>query len=69
MKKRGLMQEIISTRNQDKRRGGWRDKREKKYDWIAIYFEEIIYWGCSFYEQCLYDMASIKTTSSVLSWN
>jgi hypothetical protein len=25
------------------------EMREKRYDWIAIYFEETIHWECSFY--------------------
>ena len=51
MKKPGLIQKKTCLReNQDKRRGDWREKREKEYDWIAIYFEEIIHWACSFYK-------------------
>ena len=69
MKKRVSCKKSCLHENQDKRRGDWREKRERKYDWIAIYFEETIHWRCSFYEQCLYDMVSIKTTSSVLGWN
>lgn len=50
MKKSFLMQETISTRNQDKRRnyiyaetktkekGIGREKKEKRYDWMSIYF-------------------------------
>ena len=63
------MKKLCLRENQDKRRGDWREKREKKYDWIAIYFEETIHQRCSFYEQCLYDMASIETTNSVLGWD
>jgi len=29
--------------NQDKKREDWREKREKRYDWIVIYFEETIH--------------------------
>jgi len=45
------MQEIMSTRkSRQKERGLEMNRREKRYDWIVIYFEEIIHWGCSFYE-------------------
>ena len=44
-------------------------KVRKRYDWITTSFEETIHCECSFYEQCLYDMANIETTSSVLGWN
>jgi len=44
MKKPGLMQEIMSTRKpKQNERGLERNRREKRYDWIAIYFEETIH--------------------------
>ena len=50
-KKLGLMLETMSTRKpRQKERGLERDKREKRYDYIATYFEETIHWGYSFYE-------------------
>ena len=67
MKKPGLMQETMSTRKPRQKKLGL--EGEKRYDWIAISFEETIHWEYSFYEQCLYDMASIETTSSVLGWD
>ena len=41
----------------------------KRYNWIAISFEETNHQECSFQEYCLYDMANIETTSSVLGWD
>ena len=68
MKKPGLMQEIMSTRKpRQKKRGLEKNRRENRYGWIAIYFEKTIHWRYSFYEQCLYDMTSIETTSGFLS--
>ena len=50
MKKADLMQEIMSTRKpRQKQRGLEGEKREKRYNWIAIYYEEIMHQGCSFY--------------------
>ena len=64
------MQETIFMRKpRQKERGLERDKREKRYDQIAIYFEETIHWRYSFYKQCLYDMPSIETTSCFLGWD
>ena len=43
MKKPGLMQEIMSTRkSRQKERGLERNRREKRYDLIAIYFEDFL---------------------------
>ena len=67
MKKSGLMQETMSTRKPRQKKLGL--EGEKRYDWIAISFEETIHQECSFQEYCLYDMANIETTSSVLGWN
>ena len=51
MKKSDLMQEIMSTRKpRQKKRGLERNRKEKIYDWITIYFEETIYWRYIFYE-------------------
>ena len=51
MKKPGVMQEIMSTRkSRQKERGLERNRREKRYDWISIYFEETIHWRYNFYE-------------------
>ena len=70
MKKPDLMQETMSTRKlRQKERGLERNRREKRYDWIAIYFEETIHWRYSFYQQCLYNMASIETTNGFLGWD
>ena len=55
--------------NQDKKRELERNRREKRYDWITIYFEETIHWRYSFYEYCLYDMVSIETASGFLGWD
>ena len=61
------MQETMTTRkSRQKERRLERNRREMRYDWIAIYFEETISWRYSFYEQCLYDMAIIETTSGFL---
>ena len=49
-KKLGLMLETMSTRkSRQKERGLERNRREKRYNWIAIYFEETIHWRYSFY--------------------
>ena len=70
MKKLDFIQETMSTRKpKQKKIRLERENREKRYNWIAISFEKIIRWECSFYEQYLYDMASIETTSSVLGWD
>ena len=37
------MQETISTQKPRQKDRGLERKREKRYDWITIYFEEIIY--------------------------
>jgi len=64
------MQETMSTRKpRHKERGLERDKKENRYDWIAIYFEKTIHCGYSFYEYCLYDKVSIETICGVLSWD
>ena len=64
------MQETISTRKpRQMNRGLKGEKREKRYNWIAISFEETIHWEYNFYEQCLYDMVNIEITSSVLRWD
>ena len=45
------MQETMSTRKpRQKKRGLERNRREKRYYWISIYFEETIHWRYSFYE-------------------
>ena len=50
-KKLGLMLETMFTRKpRQKERGLERNRREKRYDWIAIYFEETIHWRYNFYE-------------------
>ena len=47
-KKLGLMQETMSTRKPgQKERGLERNRREKRYNWITIYFEETIHWRYS----------------------
>ena len=44
------MQETMSTRKpRQKKRGLERNRREKRYNWIVIYFEETIHWRYSFY--------------------
>ena len=44
MKKLDLMQETMYTRKpRQKERTLERNRREKRYDWIAIYFEETIH--------------------------
>jgi hypothetical protein len=53
----------MKTKIKEERTGG--EKREKRYDWIVIYFEETMHWECIF----LCDIASIETTSSVLGWD
>jgi len=51
MKKLDLIQEIMSTRKpRQKKIRLKREKRKKRYNWIAISFEEIIRWECNFYE-------------------
>ena len=64
------MQETMSTQKQDKKREDWRGIRERR-DMIGqqLILEKTIHWGYSFYEQCLYDMASIETTNGVLCWD
>ena len=67
MKNRISYKKSCLRENQDKKKRGLeRNRREKIYDWIAIYFEETIHWRYSFYEQCLYDMATIEITSGFL---
>ena len=39
----------VYTKTKKEERIGGRKEREKRDDWIAIYYEEIIHWGCSFY--------------------
>ena len=48
MKKPGLMQETMSTRKPRQKKLGL--EGEKRYDWIAISFEETIHWEYNFYE-------------------
>ena len=67
MKKLDLMQETMSTRKpRQKERTLERNRREKRYDWIAIYFEENIHWKYSFHEEYLYNMINIETNSGFL---
>ena len=44
------MQETMSTQKlRQMKRGLEGKKREKRYNWIAIYYEKITYWRYSFY--------------------
>jgi hypothetical protein len=38
----------VYAKTRQKKRGQG-EEREKRYDWIQVYFEEIIHWECSFY--------------------
>ena len=46
MQKKSCLRE---NQNKKKREEIGEKKREKTYDWISIYFKEIIRWGYSFY--------------------
>ena len=41
---------MYTRKPRQKERGLERNRREKRYDWIAIYFEETIHWRYNFYE-------------------
>ena len=67
MKKPDLMQETMSTRKPRQKGEGIGGEERRHMIGYQFILKKPSIWGYNFYGQCPYEMASIETTSGVLS--